>query len=425
VSTDEDSTHSYKQKHMSTFGSFTAVAGEGRRQNAKIEMIIFLFLSTVSSEQHISLFQADAADKVQLGFVNQGQQHRADFSKMVVDWEPKSMVTDASLLGNLEDQVVEVKEGEEGAWQKVDTSPNQRAGMYRVRVTMARPCRPHWVRILVPKADGSQEVYQHPDPLPAATREQLTSYQRKFVPSQPENLQAHALSSSSASISWHAAPCAEVYEVYVGDRRETTNSTSLLVDNLQPCSNFDISVSAVLGGQRSEEAVGYLSTPPSEDAMSVIDVQVNDGASSVMVLWTPPSSLTCVSSYAITVCPKEAKCQDPVVQEAEGETVMFFARGLAPCSNYTLHIVPQFEDFTFKPISAKASTHLGDCQEEDLLEDGVDDVSSTTPQTTVNIQQRQDFQTKRKSSTSSPVLFLSKPIASLSIILLFSFSEYI
>merc|ERR1712130_589699 len=94
-------------------------------------------------------------------------------------------------------------------------------------------------------------------------------------------------------------------------------------------------------------------------------------------------------------------------------------------SNYTLHIVPQFEDFTFKPISAKASTHLGDCQEEDLLEDGVDDVSSTTPQTTVNIQQRQDFQTKRKSSTSSPVLFLSKPIASLSIILLFSFSEYI
>ena len=184
------------------------------------------------------------------------------------------MVTETSLIGNLEDQVIEVREGEEGEWQKVETAPKQRAGMYRVRVAMARPCRPHWVRILVPKAGGSQEVYQHPDSLPAATREQLTSYQRKFVPSQPENLQAHALSPSSASISWHASPCAELYEVYIGDRMETTNNTSILVDNLQPCSNIDISVSAVLGGQRSEEAVGYLSTPPSEDAMSVVDVQV-------------------------------------------------------------------------------------------------------------------------------------------------------
>merc|ERR1712212_760258 len=390
-------------------GSFTAVARRGRRQNAKIEMILLLLLSAAAfSEQQISIFRADAADKVQLGFVNQGQQHRADFSKMVVDWEPKAMVTDISLIGDLKDQVVEVREGEEGEWQKVETAPKQRAGMFRVRVAMARPCRPHWVRILVPKAGGSQEVYQHPDPLPAATREQLTSYQRKFVPSQPENMQAHALSPSSASISWHASPCAELYEVYIGDRRETTNNTSILVDNLQPCSNFDISVSAVLGGQRSEEAVGYLSTPPTENAMSVVNVQVNDGASSVMALWTPPPSLTCVASYAITLCPREAKCQDPVVQEAEGDTVMFFARGLAPCSNYTLHIVPQFGDFSFEAISAKASTHRGDCQKEDLLEDDVEDVSSTTPQTTVNIQQQHNFQTKgRSSSTSSPV-FLSE-----------------
>jgi len=406
---------------MSTFRRFTAVATHGRRQNAK--MFLFLLFSTAFSEQQISIFRADAADKVELGFVNQGQQHRADFSKMVVDWEPKAMVIDTSLFGNLEDQMVEVREGKEGEWEKVDTAPNQRAGMYRVRVTMARPCWPHWVRILVPKVDGSKEVYEHPDPLPAATREQLTSFQRKFVPSQPENLQANVLSSSSASISWHASPCAEVYEVYVGDRRETTNNTSLLVDNLQPCSNLDISVSAVLGGQRSEEAVGYLSTPPSEDAMSIVDVQVNDGASSVMALWTPPPSLTCVSSYAITLCPKEAKCQDPVVQEAEGETVMFFARGLAPCSNYTLHIVPQFGDFSFEAISAKASTHLGDCQ-EDLLEDDIEEISSSTQTTVANdIQLGHNFETKRRSpSTSSPVLFLGKPIVSLSFILLLCFS---
>ena len=108
-----------------------------------------------------------------------------------------------------------------------------------------------------------------------------------------------------------------------------------------------------------------------------------------------------------------------------GETVMFHARGLAPCSNYTLHIVPQFGDFTFEAISAKASTHLGDCQ-EDLLERDIEDVSST-PQTTLNTEQQgQDFQTKsRSSSSSSHVSFLSKPIVSLSVIFLFSFYHYI
>ena len=259
---------------MSSFDIFTAAARQGRRQGTKFGMIVFLLFSTVFSEQHISMFRPDAEDKVQLGFMNQGRKQRADFSKMFVDWEPRAMVADTSLLGNLDDQVVEVREGEEGEWQRVDTAPIARSGMYRVQVTMARPCRPHWIRILVPRADGSMEVYQHPQPLPAATREQLTSFQRKFVPSQPENLHTNALSPSSASISWLASPCAEAYEVYVGERRETTNQTSLLVENLQPCSNFDISVSAVLGGQRSGDAVGYLTTPPPEDAMSSVDVQV-------------------------------------------------------------------------------------------------------------------------------------------------------
>ena len=126
----------------------------------------------------------------------------------------------------------------------------------------------------MPTTDGSFEVYEHPRPLPAATREQLTTYQRKFVPSQPENLQSRAHSSSSASVSWHASPCAELYEVYVGDRKETTKDTRFPLDNLDPCSDYEVSVSAVLGDQRSEEAVGYLTTPPTEDVMTTVDIQV-------------------------------------------------------------------------------------------------------------------------------------------------------
>ena len=261
---------------MSKFVGCAAVARQDcRRQNAKFKMILYLIILSVTfSKQEQSIFQADASDKVKLGFVNQNQEHRADFSKMVVDWEPRAMVMDVAHLGDLDKQVVEVREEEVDEWQRVDNDPKQRAGLYRVRSTMARPCRPHWVRILIPTTDGSLEVYEHPRPLPAATREQLTTYQRKFVPSQPENLQARAFSSSSASVSWHASPCAEVYEVYFGDRKETTNDTSILLDNLDPCSDYEVSVSAVLGDQRSEEAVSYLTTPPTEDVMTTVDIQV-------------------------------------------------------------------------------------------------------------------------------------------------------
>ena len=93
----------YKKKHMSKFASFAAVDGQDcRRQNAKFGMILFLVLLSVTfSKQEQSVFQADASDKVKLGFVNQNQEHRADFSKMVVDWEPRAMVMDVALLGEL------------------------------------------------------------------------------------------------------------------------------------------------------------------------------------------------------------------------------------------------------------------------------------------------------------------------------------
>merc|ERR1712004_81953 len=416
----------YKKKHMSKFASFAAVARQDcRRQNAMFAMNLYLILLSVTfSKQEQSIFQADASDKVKLGFVNQNQEHRADFSKMVVDWEPRAMVMDVTLLGDLDKQVVEVREEEVDEWQRVDNAPKQRAGMYRVRSTMAQPCRPHWVRILMPTTDGSLEVYEHPRPLPAATREQLTTYQRKFVPSQPENLHARAHSSSSASVSWHASPCAELYDVYVGDRKETTNDTRVLLDNLDPCLDYEVSVSAVLGDQKSEEAVSYLTTPPTEDVMTTVNIQVNEGASSVMALWTPPTSLMCVTSYSVTLCLHEAKCQDPMIQGADGQggIVMFRARDLTPCSNYTLHIAPRFGEFSFEANSVKANTHLGDCK-QDLQDQSLEEkVNSTTPQTLINLKQGHSKGASLSSKGSTP--FLSNIVILLSVILFVRFGKY-
>merc|ERR1712209_161070 len=121
-------------------GGCAAVARQDcRRQNAKFKMILYLIILLVTfSKQEQSIFQADASDKVKLGFVNQNQEHRADFSKMVVDWDPRAMVMDVAYLGDLDKQVVEVREEEEeGEWQRVDNAPKQRAGMFRVRSTMA------------------------------------------------------------------------------------------------------------------------------------------------------------------------------------------------------------------------------------------------------------------------------------------------
>ena len=101
---------------------------------------------------------------------------------------------------------------------------------------------------------------------------------------------------------------------------------------------------------------------------------------------------------------------------------MFRARDLTPCSNYTLHIAPRFEKFSFEAISVKANTHLGDC-EQDLQDQSLEEkVNSTNSQTFINVKQGHSKGASPSSKGSTP--FLSNTVILLSVILFVRFGKY-
>ena len=105
-----------------------------------------------------------------------------------------------------------------------------------------------------------------------------------------------------------------------------------------------------------------------------------------------------------------------------GGIVMFRARDLTPCSNYTLHIAPRFGEFSFEANSVKANTHLGDC-EQDLQDQSLEEkVNSTTSQTFINVKQGHSKGTSPSSKGSTP--FLSNTVILLSVILFVCFGKY-
>ena len=93
------------------------------------------------------------------------------------------------------------------------------APRYRVKMAVESPCLSHWVRIRMVwrrKEDAPTVLqYLHPHPVPSATRAQLSSSRRQFVPAIPAILQTQTVSPSTALLSWRPSPCTDHYAVWL------------------------------------------------------------------------------------------------------------------------------------------------------------------------------------------------------------------
>jgi len=225
--------------------------------------------------------------------------------------------------------------------------PARRGKKYKVQTNVARPCKPHWVRIIVPSEAGEEMVYEHPSPIPAASTHQLTTYNHKFSPPQPTQVEARQSTNLTAQISWQPSPCAERYEVYLGKQKEVTEQSSFEMNMLEPCTDYDVSVSAILGSQSSGEAVISFTAPPMEDVMDTVKVDLMTMGTTIMATWSPPASLQCVTMYSMSVCTEGGEC---FMEEMEGdEETILYQTTLSPCTNSTLSITPVFGEHSFQP----------------------------------------------------------------------------
>ena len=116
------------------------------------------------------------------------------------------------------------------------------------------------------------------------------------------------------------------------------------------------------------ELATEFATEPRLDAASTLAVDTNAGLDSVQVSWPSWSSVSCIDKYEVKACKSgsDVCTEKKDIQNSVGNPfVSTTVSELEPCTDYTLHIRPIFQDLdievkevNFRTKSKKASDDL-------------------------------------------------------------------
>ena len=272
-------------------------------------------------------------------------------NKAEILWDPTAMLTDPTRY-KVAAAELEMREDDQTKWNiaEVDTKNHNRYVKWSVKV---KPCKKYHFRIKVTgNAVESKEAC-----LPiTSTLDSLSVEDIKksgYTPVAVEGFvpNVHA---EHAELKWKPSDCAEHYEVeYIkaGDEGDRTAAnpigelTSVSVSNLQPCTRYQTFIYASLS-ERESEFSGEFATEPRLDAANSLEVETNAGLNSVQVSWPTWKAVSCIDEYEVKAC--VAGTEDCTTEERVQKAVTPFVNqkltGLQPCTEYTLHIKPLFDN---------------------------------------------------------------------------------
>lgn len=309
----------------------------------KLQSCIVILLSLISIAYNaVPTFRADAADKVSWKFKDRPKQ---DVSKIVLEWEPFTMVEDSSSIDRKELSVL-MKSGD-GDYAPITSRPRVRGGKYMYTFSIV-PCKEQHLRFVVKSSEGEAASFDLPEPISASTPEQIAT--SGFAPEMPANVQIEQ-HEDSVVLSWDPSECATSYLLRFegpADKefdQEVTENTATITD-FDACSQYDIFATAVADGSYSDEAfLDTISTHPSASAAEKLDPTISTSINSVTATWDAYGKLGCVNMYAVKLC-KDDECKEPVTVELDNTlpTLEFTStEELDQCSDYTLSLKPLYE----------------------------------------------------------------------------------
>jgi len=308
-------------------------------------------------------FKADANSRVTAGFktIRRRGQVSHDYRTIEIIYYPFQMVEDAGCVD--EDQLnLEVQSGENSEWVAMEVKPNALGGGKYKWSIPAVPCLQHRLKFWV-NGPAGQASLEYAEPVPAATTEEIIA--AKFVPEMPTGLTVtHLPDGGGVRVTWEASECATAYDISYGSSADNMRTqvlpaqTELVLDDLQPCTDYDISLFSMVGEEdySIDEASTRFTTPPETGSAASLNPIVQPGTNSLLAKWQAYEKLSCVSRYAVSVCKEgEAECQTAGSEVERSDTldyIQFETDQLEHCSAYTLHIQPIYD----------ASTDNGDQQ---------------------------------------------------------------
>ena len=299
-------------------------------------------------------------------------QRRGAKNKAEILWDPTEMLTDPAKY-QVAAAELEMMQDNDGTWNIADVTIRNHGKAIKWTVKV-KPCKTYNFRIKVTGNDVSDgeaclPIQQSLDPL---STEAIKN--SGYTPAAVNGFDA-TVYSSHAELSWNPSDCAESYEVgYIkaGDGEgslttlypEADTPTEITVSDLEPCTRYETFIYANLNDKYSELATEF-ATEPRLDAASTLAVDTNAGLDSVQVSWPSWNSVSCIDKYEVKACKSDTDdCTEKEdIQKSVGSPfVSTTVTGLEPCTDYTLHIRPVFQDLdievkkvNFRTNSKKAS----------------------------------------------------------------------
>jgi len=320
-----------------------------------------LAVSLTGSEAQCSKpsFKQDASSMVEAGFMTTFKRGKEthDYKKIEIIYSPFLMVEVPDCIEE-ERLNLEIKSGN-GDWVAMDSQPESLGGgKYRWTID-AVPCKDHFIKLWFIGPGGQSEL-TYPNPIPAASDEEITK--SRFTPSKPTNIQYTSLGDNSVEVSWDPSDCATSYDISYGKILSNTQkfqtvpasqgSSIIISEGLEQCSEYELSIYAVVGEEYSEEAAATkFGTPPDASSASVLEPEVFSEVFSMTATWKGFDQLSCVNKYSVTVCKEKEDCQEEKELERNDalDYMKYETSELDHCSPYTLQIQPLYGEQRLPP----------------------------------------------------------------------------
>ena len=208
------------------------------------------------------------------------------------------------------------------------------------------PCHDHKVRITVYGEDGSKNTFYYPHTIVAPHMEDIIV--SGYRPERPEVVKVGDYEDGRMEVRWDPSHCAGSYDVLyspIGGEVRTVQAleSEIVLENLESCQEYEVSVTAILGEEYSDEAKMTFMTSPDPEVADRLQPVIEAGTDSVHVQWRASERLSCIPSYRVSLCSTDGGCRQARSLETDNSLQWMEYSSVLPltmCTGYTVNIQP-------------------------------------------------------------------------------------
>jgi len=281
-----------------------------------------------------------------------------DFTKLEIKARPLLMFTAKDSL-TTQNIAVELREGK-GKWQKVETKPKVRAGVFKWTLSDLNPCKEKEVKLVIHKDDENEESFIYPHIIEAPSMDEISH--SGYRPKMPESLTVIEEPQGSLKISWKPSECVSSYDLtylsvssgqsFTKEIEPSEMPSTTLSESITSCSEYEIKVTSIIGDKYSQESIiTYVTQPLPSDAQR-INPKVTSSTDSVSVSWNGFAQLSCFTKYTMAVCEHDQECLagEKVERDDSKQLIVYNSPvKLEECSKYRIVIQPVYDEANIEP----------------------------------------------------------------------------